>query len=154
MRFYSSVEGLNAQIETLKAENENFSLKVEELTNNYATLETEKTELFSKLEEAQNSIQSLQEENESLKNFKAAVELKEKEAIIDSYSKLLNEETLNSFKEKISEYTAIELDKEMAYSLKQSNFTVFTSTQPQPSYIPKDNSTPTGIEAILAKYKK
>ena len=54
-------------------------------------------------------------------------------------------------KEKIDEYTAVELDKELAYSLKQTNFSAFQKEEVK--MIPKDNPL-TGIEAILSKYKK
>ena len=49
------------------------------------------------------------------------------------------------------EYTAIELDKELAYSLKQNNFSAFQKEEFR--VIPKDTPA-TGIEAILSKYKK
>ena len=50
----------------------------------------------------------------------------------------------------VSYDSATELDKELAYELKKTNLEVFTKT---PQYLPKDTPN-TGIEAILAKYKK
>ncbi|MBQ6628076.1 MAG: hypothetical protein IJH65_04590 [Methanobrevibacter sp.] len=52
--------------------------------------------------------------------------------------------------EKLTGYSAIELDKELAYELKKHNSEVFTS---KPLYVPKDTFK-NGIEGILDKYKK
>lgn len=88
----------------------------------------------------------------TLNSYKKEVETAEKEKVIESYSNLLSEDILNTFKEKIDEYSAIELDKELAYSLKQNNFAAFQKDNFN-GMIPKDNPL-TGIEAILSKYKK
>ena len=128
-----------------------YEQKVEEYNNSIATLEQEKGELSSLLEEAKASLSTLEEENASLNSYKKEIETAEKVKVIDSYANLLSEDILDSFKEKIEEYTAIELDKELAYSLKQNNFSAFQKEEFQ--VIPKDNPV-TGIEAILSKYKK
>lgn len=128
-----------------------YEQKVEEYNNSITTLEQEKGELSSLLEEAKASLSTLEEENASLNSYKKEIETAEKMKVIDSYANLLSEDILDSFKEKIEEYTAIELDKELAYSLKQNNFSAFQKKEFQ--VIPKDNPL-TGIEAILSKYKK
>lgn len=128
-----------------------YGQKIEELNTSVSTLEQEKGELSTLLEEAKSSLSTLKEENASLNSYKKEVETAEKMKVIDSYSNLLSEDILDGFKEKLEEYTAIELDKELAYSLKQSNFSAFQKEEFQ--VIPKDNPV-TGIEAILSKYKK
>ncbi len=128
-----------------------YEQKIEELDSSVSTLEQEKGELSSLLEETQTTLTSVEEENASLNSYKKEVETAEKMKIIDSYANLLAEDILDSFKEKVDEYTAIELDKELAYSLKQNNFSAFQKEEFQ--VIPKDNPL-TGIEAILSKYKK
>ena len=80
--------------------------------------------------------------------------MKEKEAVLDHYSTLLDAEVLNSFKEKIEEMTKDELDKELAYSLVQSKPTLFSNEQEESGYTPKDDHAPEGIEGILSRYKK
>lgn len=129
-----------------------YEQKIEELNSSISTLEQEKGEISSLLEEAKTSLSTLEEENTSLNSYKKQIETAEKEKVIESYTNLLAEEVLNPFKEKIDEYTAIELDKELAYALKQNNFSAFQKTELN-GMIPKDNS-PTGIEAILSKYRK
>ena len=97
-------------------------------------------------------IEGLTEEVNSLNSYKTEVENAEKNAVIDSYAELLNEEVLAEYQAKIAEYSAIDLDKELAYELKKNNMSVFTK-EPSAQRIPKDVER-TGIEAILSKYKK
>ena len=141
-----------SKVSELEEQNSTYAQKIEELNENISTLETEKGNFTTQLEEANNTIASLNEEIESLKTYKANIELKEKEEVISSYAELLSEEILASYKEKISEFTAIDLDKELAYELKKNNVSVFSKEQ-NPGFIPKDEPK-TGIEAILSKYKK
>ena len=141
-----------SKVSELEEQNSTYAQKIEELNENISTLETEKGNFTTQLEEANINIASLNEEIESLKTYKANIELKEKEEVISSYTGLLGEEILDSYKEKISDFTAIDLDKELAYELKKNNVTVF-SKNPNPGFIPKDEPK-TGIEAILSKYKK
>lgn len=148
---YEKIDENVKDVDTIKQQNSEFSIKIEELNNSVATLTTERDTNAQNYANAQATISTLTEELETLKNYKLNVETQEKEQVISSYSELLSEEILTSYREKISEYnSAKDLDKELAYELKQSNPTVFTKT---PQYIPKDHST-SGIEAILAKYKK
>ena len=141
-----------SKVSELEEQNSTYAQKIEELNENISTLETEKGNFTTQLEEANTNIASLNEEIESLKTYKANIELKEKEEVINSYAELLSEEILASYKEKISEFTAIDLDKELAYELKKNNVSVFSKEQ-NPGFIPKDEPK-TGIEAILSKYKK
>ena len=148
----SEISALQEENSTLKEENSTYEQKIEELNENISTLETEKGNFTTQLEEANTTIASLNEEIDSLNTYKANIELKEKEEVINSYAELLSEEILASYQEKISEFTAIDLDKELAYELKKNNVSVF-SKEPNPGFIPKDEPK-TGIEAILSKYKK
>ena len=141
-----------SKVSELEEQNSTYAQKIEELNENISTLEIEKGNFTTQLEEANTNIASLNEEIESLKTYKANIELKEKEEVISSYAELLSEEILASYKEKISEFTAIDLDKELAYELKKNNVSVFSKEQ-NPGFIPKDEPK-TGIEAILSKYKK
>lgn len=143
-----------------------FSLKIEELTEQVSTLNQEKETLTNevetyrlsveekdgKLAESESTISSLTEEVNSLKDYRLGIETKQKEDVIAEYASKLSEEILNSYKEKYSEYTVEELDMHLAYELKKTNTSVFSSNQP--NYIPKNNSNPTGIAAVLSKYKK
>lgn len=158
---------MNEQIETLTAEKsefeaaqETYSQKIEEQDGTIATLQQEKADVEETLngvksdyEAAQSTIESLTAEKEALETFKADVLKKEKEAVIEHYAQLLDSEDIDSFREKIDEMTRDELDKELAYTLVQNKPTLFTNEK-NPSYVPKDDAEPTGIEGILSKYKK
>lgn len=148
---YEKIDENIQEINTIKQQNSEFSIKIEELNNTVSTLTTERDTSVENYNNAQEQISTLTNELETLKDYKNSVETQEKEQVIASYSELLNNEILDSYKSKISEYSsATELDKELAYELKKTNLEVFTKT---PQYLPKDTPN-TGIEAILAKYKK
>ena len=148
---YEKIDENIQEIDTIKQQNSEFSTKIEELNNTVSTLTTERDTSVENYNNAQEQISTLTNELETLKDYKNSVETQEKEQVIASYSELLNNEILDSYKSKISEYSsATELDKELAYELKKTNLDVFTKT---PQYLPKDTPN-TGIEAILAKYKK
>ena len=148
---YEKIDENIQEIDTIKQQNSEFSTKIEELNNTVSTLTTERDTSVENYNNAQEQISTLTNELETLKDYKNSVETQEKEQVIASYSELLNNEILDSYKSKISEYSsATELDKELAYELKKTNLEVFTKT---PQYLPKDTPN-TGIEAILEKYKK
>lgn len=148
---YEKIDENIQEINTIKQQNSEFSIKIEELNNTVSTLTTERDTSVENYNNAQAQISTLTNELETLKDYKNSVEIQKKEQVIASYSELLNNEILDSYKSKISEYSsATELDKELAYELKKANLEVFTKT---PQYLPKDEPN-TGIEAILAKYKK
>ena len=156
-----AMNSLTEENASLKEEKENFSQKIEEQSAQISTLEQEKADAQTELDEvkenytaAQSQIESLTEANKELETFKADVILKEKEAVIDHYSSLLDAEVLNSFKEKIGDMTKDELDKELAYSLVRSKPTLFSNQENESGYTPKDESNLQGIEGILSRYKK
>ena len=156
-----AMNSLTEENASLKEEKENFSQKIEEQSAQISTLEQEKADTQTELDEvkenytaAQSQIESLTEANKELETFKADVILKEKEAVIDHYSSLLDAEVLNSFKEKIGDMTKDELDKELAYSLVRSKPTLFSNQENESGYTPKDESNLQGIEGILSRYKK
>lgn len=154
----NTYEKIDEVVNSLKEEVENFNSKKEENDSTIATLQQDKERLEGELEEANKNyttalgtIETLESEKTALNEFKAATELKEKEAVIDKYMSLLDEEQLNGFKEKIDEFTKEELDKELAFVLVQSKSTIFTNDNS--GFVPKDEPTLTGIEAILERQK-
>lgn len=148
---------LNAE-ETLE-KNAEFSAKIEELNETVTTLNTEKDELVAaaetftaQIEEANANVTSLTEEVDSLREYKAQIEAKEKEAVIDQYSEMLSDEVLDNYREHAADFTAEGLDKELAYELKKRNSSAFVK-QSEPGYVPKDVPLE-GLAAILSKYRK
>lgn len=119
-----------------------FQTKIEEATLAFTTLKAERDEISA-------SHALTQEENNELKAFKLKVEAQNKEAIIATYTELLDEAILDGYKNKLDEYSALSLDKELAYELKQNNLATYTKEE---SYIPKDEPI-SGLVDILNKYK-
>lgn len=152
-------EKIDEVVNGLKEENENFSQKIEEHVGQISTLEQEKGEIETELNEVKENysnsleqIATLTESNQELENFKAAVIKEEKESIIERYAQVLDNEVVDSFREKLEDMTADELDKELAYTLVQSQPTLFTNKEEE-GYTPKDDVSPSGIESILTKYR-
>ena len=154
----NTYEKIDEVVEDLQNKVDSFNSKNEENEAAIATLQQDKERLETELEEANGNyttaletIETLNSEKAALDEFKAATELKEKEAVIDKYAALLEEDELNGFKEKIDEFTKEELDKELAFVLVQSKSTIFTNDDS--GFVPKDEPELTGIEAILEKQK-
>ena len=150
----AKIEEYNTLSETLETEKSNFETKIGELNESITTLTTERDDALSQLGEAQGAISTLTEENATLNSFKAEIEKQQKQAVIAKYTEMLDEEIINGFSEKIDEYTAKELDKELAYALVSNNQSVFTAGNQGQGYIPKEEPAIGGLEEILSKYKK
>lgn len=131
----SELEGANS---TLSIEKSEFEAQVSTLTAEKEALEGEKNTLNEKLSAAQ--------------TYCAQLENEKKEAVFAQYTELLGDDVLESYREKMADYSIEDLDMRLAYELKKSNMAVFTKAAPQ--YLPKDNLPKDGIEAILSKYPK
>lgn len=124
-----------------------------ELENSVSTLNTEKSALEEKFNLSQGENETLKNEIEALKSYKLGIEKEQKESVISEYENQLSDEILNSYKEKINEYSVIDLDKELAYELKKANISAFTK-QPEQKFVQKDGIVKTGLDEILNKYVK
>ena len=140
------------QYETLKKQNEDYELKIVDKDDEISTLTSEKEKIEGEYTEAQNTIESLNSQVSELQTYKASVEKKEKEAVINKYSKKLSEEVIDKFNKEIDNYTITDLEKELAFSLVNNDTSIFGLEDG--SGIVPTNLAPTGIEAILAKYSK
>lgn len=128
-----------------------FELKVTELENNIATLNTEKSAVQSSYELEHQKVESLTAENEGLKQYKLSIEAEQKNAVFTEYKDKLSEEILDTYREKAAEYSAADLDKELAYELKKTNFSFYEKKDN--GYLRKDVQK-NGIDEILARYVK
>ena len=144
--FEQKIEELNTSISTLTTERDGAQATIE-------TLNTEKDELNVNYAAAQETITGLNSQIEELNTFKKGIELNEKKAILAKYNDLLSEEVIGTFTENIEGYNAVDLEKELAYTVMTNNPSVF-SKEPQTPYIPKDNAPSDSLEAILSKYEK
>ena len=149
---YIKADETFSKVEDLEEKISDFEQKIEEKDTAISTLTTERDDAQHNYENAENTIATLNSELETLKSYKLQIETKEKEEVLSKYSEQLNDEILTSYREKIADYTASDLDKDLAYELVKSNPAIFTKN-PQPRYIPKDGPKG-GIEEILAKYRK
>ena len=139
------VEELNSQI------NE-YSTKITEYEETVATLNTDKENAESNFTTANQQISELTEKINSLEAYKANVEKEKKQNVIATYSELLPNEIIESYFEKIDEYSSdTDLDMALAYELKKNNISVFTKT---PTMIPKTEENEGGLAELLSKYKK
>lgn len=124
-----------------------------ELENSVSTLNTEKSALEEKFNLSQGENETLKNEIEALKSYKLGIENEQKESVLSEYENQLSDEILNSYKEKINEYSVIDLDKELAYELKKANISAFTK-QPEQKVVQKNGIVKTGLDEILNKYVK
>jgi chromosome segregation ATPase len=154
----NTYEKIDEVVTGLQNDVDSFSSKIEENESTIATLQLDKERLESELEEttgnyttALETIEALNSEKDALNEFKKAAELKEKEAVIEKYTTLLEEEQINNFREKIDTFTKEELDKELAFVLVQSKSTIFTNDDS--GFVPKDEPQLTGIQAVLERQK-
>lgn len=128
-----------------------FELKVTELENNITTLNTEKSAVQSSYELEHQKVESLTAENEGLKQYKISIEAEQKNAVFTEYKDKLSEEILDTYREKAAEYSVADLDKELAYELKKTNFSFYEKKDN--GYLRKDVQK-NGIDEILARYVK
>ena len=142
---------LTNTVATKDEEISEFNRKIEELNNQIVTLNTSIDEFTSKSAEATEEITKLNGQIETLTAYKHAVETAQKESIIAEYADKLPEEVLSVYSANLDNYSATDLDKELAYELKKANVNIFD--QHSPNFVPKDLPL-TGIDAILSRYVK
>lgn len=149
---YSKVSNLEEQVEIISTQNAEFGLKIEEYTNSISTLTTENETLHADMESLQSNFNALETETKELREFKLAAEEAEKKAIIDKYAQKLPDEVISKYSSKIAEFTALDLDKELAYEMVNNTPDIF-SFNPNGQYVPQDFNAG-GIEEILTQYQK
>ena len=148
---YNKIDEKINEIDKITEENSEFVAKIDELNNAVSTLTIERDEEKQNYSNAQAQVEELTSKVNELNAFKEGIERQEKEQVVASYADLLPAEVIEAYTaEKLTGYSAIDLDKELAYELKKHNSEVFTS---KPLYVPKDTFK-NGIEGILDKYKK
>ena len=149
----NTISDLNNTISELNGQISSFEQKIEEGNDTIATLTTERDTANENYNNAQTEVTTLSAEIEELKTFKANVETNEKLAVIDSYNNKLSDEILESYRNRVTEFSLSDLKKNLAFDLVETNPSIF-SNQGQSQYVPKDNVVVGGIEEVLAKYKK
>ena len=154
----NELEEVKAENETVKADYANAQQtiseneqKIGELEQNISTLTTERDTFSAQAAEAGDVIIELQGQVDSLTEYKNSVELEEKKAIIAKYSDKLGEDVITDYTNRIADFKAIDLEKELAFALVNSEPGIL-SKDPDNGLIPK-NVPKTGIEALLQQYR-
>ena len=136
-----------------------FSTKIDELNNTITTLNTEidsknteLTDAASQYEAAKTEVESLSQKVQELETYRLGIEKQQKQAVISEYANKLSEELLNSYTEKMDEYTVEDLDMHLAYALK-TELLSSAGKEAQVQYIPKDVPGDS-VNEILARYKR
>lgn len=146
-----AAEPAPAPVENYQAKYEEAMTRISELEAKFAEAEQKISELSSEKSVLQDNFNHLKAERDNLAEFKTTKENAEKEEILSKYSVLLSEEVLKSYKEKLSDFTTIELDKELCFEAhKNDNFDVQTSTF---SYKGEDPEKVSQLERYLNHYK-
>jgi chromosome segregation ATPase len=142
---------LNEEIEKRDTTISEYSTKITELEETISTLNSDRDNMTTEFEKVQGDVATLTAENESLKAYKAKVEKENKQRVIESYSSMLSNEIIENYTARIDEYSnEIDLDKDLAYELKNSNISVFANA---PALIPQPEEHIGGLAELLSKYK-
>lgn len=136
---------------TAEPAGENFEVKYNEAVQKIVELETKYAELLSEKNVLQDNFNHLKTERDNLKEFKENTETAEKAEILNKYSVMLSEEILNSYKEKLSEFTVIELDKELCFEAHKND--TFDTQTANFSYKGESPEQLSQLERYLNKYK-
>lgn len=154
-----ALQTMHDSFEKIEEDFTSLEKKVETCEGTINSLNEEKENLAVELEEVKANFESATAENEQLKDsveqlekFKLDVETLEKNNIIDKYADKLSEEAVAEFREKVAEFDAVSLEKELAFALVNTTPTLF-SNDPS-NLIPKDDELEEkGLGAILSKYE-
>ncbi len=112
-------------------------------------------ETVSTIAEKDSQIEALTGELSTLKDYKLEQEQGQKEAVIEKYTEILDEETIKTFSENLDKYSVIELKKELAFSASEKNPSIFSKKPDDPGYIPTDGADKhSGATKLLMKHKK
>lgn len=153
---YGKIETLESDI--LERDNKIATLETEQLSvvDNFNAqiegLNSTVDSLNATIEGLNGDIEGLNNELNELHTFKAGVERQEKMAVINEYASVLSQEILDQYTEKLDEFTVRDLDKELAYEVKQSAPNAFIHAEEGKGIVPKDEPL-SGITALLSKYE-
>ena len=149
---YENADQIFDKYSELEAERTSNLETIETLTKELNELKEEKEVYTSEMEAAKLEKEDLAKKVDALNEYKLSVETTQKEAILSEYVGKVSEDTLDALKEKLSEYTVLDLEKDLAYLYVQSDVSNFHASAP--IRILKDESPLSGIESLLSQYKK
>lgn len=149
---------LEAEIIADSEEENNFSeveengTQTEESIVEETTLEVE-DEMFNLVQQLEERNKNLEEELEVLRDYKYQIERQEKLAVLNHFAAEISEELIEEYTANLDDYTARDLEKELAYVIYTKNEkSIFSTRNDQLGHLPKDAPTG-GITEVLDKYK-
>lgn len=140
-----------APVNTTEVSTQNFEKMYEEIKNQNDALQKNFEKISSEFSVLQEQITHLTAERNALKEFKVATENKEKEAILDKYTNIISNDIINTYKAKLSDFSAIELDKELCFEAHKND-----TFEPQTANFSYKNNETEGLSRIqecLKDYK-
>ena len=144
------VADYEAQIEKAS----NLEVELNNKNEELSTLNTEKETATARIVELEGQVSEFEVKANTLQAFKDGIDRAEKQAVIDKYSAKLSAEEIEIYTAKIDEYDIVNLKKDLAFALVESNEGIFTAEPgSNPGYVPAEE-TLTGLNALLSKYKK
>lgn len=140
-------EGLEESNET------DFAAQIKENNLKIVELQGEISTYKRNIEEYETTISSLQKELLSLQEFKKTIDTEEKMTILNSYLGRLSSADIADFKARLDEFTATELEKELAYVFMKNYSNNFSAPVNRILVPNEDSAHDKGIVNVLDKYK-
>ena len=140
-----------ASVLVAEANTQNFEKMYKELKTANEALQKNFEKISAEFSGLKDKFTHLTAERDALKEFKDTAENKEKEAIIDKYSQIIPTEIIANYKAKISDFSAIELDKELCFEAHKND-----NLEPQTANFSYKNNESEGLSRIqeyLNNYK-
>ena len=144
----SEFELLQQQYNELKAAYDTLNNEYEAAKVTLTNYETVNADLTSQISQSNEKIQELEE---NLQNYTIKVELEKKEALIEKYEKILNEEEITTFKSMMNDLSYDELESKLAITFANSKIT--DSENPELK-IPLPEQKETEFALLMKKYRK
>lgn len=133
---------------------EEFEQKTAELNGTISTLQTEKENFEAQYADLKAQFEAMKTEFEAVQATNKEYEDVQKKGIVEKYSKLLDEEAMKPYVENLSNYTIINLEKDLAYELVKADDSIF-SKKTSEDYVPTDDGAQlSALEQALSKHSK
>ena len=133
---------------------EDFEQKTLELEGTISTLQTEKETSLNEYAALKAQYDDLQTKYTAAAAKISEIEDSRKTELINKYSAKLDEETLKVYRDNLSTYTYIDLNKDLAYELVKAEEDSIFSEASVETPIPKEGRPLSNIEAALSKHLK
>ena len=147
------------KVASLETQINEFNTTIEAKDAEIANATAAQAEFEAKIVRLENENNDITNEKNSLAEFKATVEKAKKEEILANFSEHLTDEMINSYKEKLDEFSVEDFKKEVCMSAYENDSTALFNKQvpeiyPKDGSFTNDNKGLTGVEKLLEDYKR